>query len=203
MWYFSILIIFNIILLIWVIVILFPKMTAKSLDVFEYNFDDWCISQFLPRYPKSQKTHCASFVQNGTSFVRLHWISNNDSDRYVCQYYDASSEYVINNNQMFSNDNLWLTIFDKKNGTVAGTARFSTAYIQSLQNYKLFKTVLPFLKTKITSASGILQKYQNGFFVIDLRQKKRRLYLYTSDSAAPPPLIKDLDQFSQKISRKE
>lgn len=158
-----------------------PKKVKPVFETFEFDFDTMCMTHFytgnnITDYDKT----CLKNNFYGNQVALLNWTSSKDKDNYICFYYVLQASLKSNDGNIYTNNNFWITIYDKKEKNTAGTARWSNTY-QSHNSTK-GKASVPFGKSIITATSGNLSHLQNAEIITDYRNNTRKLYIFTKGS---------------------
>jgi hypothetical protein len=157
------------IILIIIFSFLLKNKYGKQYEVFEYDYNKLCRGHIEDNCPNNA---------NGNFYALLKWIGA-DSEQYL-------GTISINETSVdgYYTENYWVTIVDLQTQITVGTMRWSNLYFQKLtpkENVKdVIKTKIPFLRTYVTAASGILNKLQNSNIVTDYRKDIRRIYVYNN-----------------------
>uniref|UniRef100_A0A6C0K5W4 Uncharacterized protein n=1 Tax=viral metagenome TaxID=1070528 RepID=A0A6C0K5W4_9ZZZZ len=171
------------------------KEDLNGSEIFEYHVNEICPAVLVPAY--KNRASCSPKIFNGVEFCRLNW--KNMPDKYFSFYYILGNDYLDGSEYIYSFKNMWITIFDQEIQQVVGTLRYSIAY----RDFSKDKNVqsnpglnVKFAKSKISAASGILNKYQNANIIIDYRGEIRKIYIYTQKSSEPQEYTNFLKQQS-------
>ena len=139
-------------------------------ELFTYDFKDLCISQF----EKITDKECPASLYHGNFHMLIDWDKLN-SHQFATLYQLSSTQNSL------TTENFWLSIFDSKIKLTIGGCRWTMMYIEASKK-TIGKSTVSFKKARISSASGILNQYQNQLVLIDYRDQIRKIYLFTNQT---------------------
>lgn len=153
----------------------FNHRVKKQYIVFEYDSNKTCYTQYKILNNKS----CLQTKQlNGNFYGILK--SKKISNDCISTLYQIRTDTQDN----LTNQHFWLTIYDKNKKSVIGSCRWSLAF-RELKIKNTGKSSVPYKKGIVSSASGILDQYQNQMVLIDYTKQIRKIYFYTKNTFIP------------------
>jgi hypothetical protein len=160
--------IFLIIIIIYLVIISFFifKTKGKQYELFEYNYNDLCLGNISDNCPNNA---------NGNFYCLIKWKTMKD------HYLSSISINEISKDNYYT-ENYWITILDQKTNTTVGSVRWSYLYYQESATPDKIKTTVPYLKSYVTAASGLLNNLQNCKIITDFRKDVRKVHFFSDHS---------------------
>ena len=157
--------IFMIIIIIYLVIISFFifQVKGKKYELFEYNYKDFCFGNIPDNCPNNA---------NGNFYCLLKWKTKNS------QYLGSLSVNEVSTDNYYT-ESYWITILDKKKNITVGSVRWSFLYYQKNANPDKIKTTVPFIKSYVSAASGLLNNLQNCKILTDFRKDLRKIYIFS------------------------
>jgi len=155
--------------------IYFKKRVKKEYIVFEYDNTKTCYTQFKTI---NNKACLQNNSLNGNFFANL------ESKKLPLHYISTLYQIRTDTQDNLTNQHFWLTIYDKNKKSVIGSCRWSLVF-RELKIKIVGRSSVPYKQGIVSSASGILDQYQNQIVLIDYTEPIRRIYLYTKNTFIP------------------
>jgi hypothetical protein len=157
--------IFLIIIIIYLIILSFFifEIQGKQYELFEYNYNDLCLGNIKDNCPNNA---------NGNFYSMIQWKTMNN------HYLSSISISEASKNNYYT-ENYWITILDQKTNITVGTVRWSYLYYQDSKTPDKIKTNVPYLKSYVSAASGLLNKLQNCKIITDFENDVRKIHIFS------------------------
>jgi hypothetical protein len=156
------------------------KTVKKVYELFEFNFNEMCLSDFYKGNIHEKAKVCLDNTFYGNQVCLLNWVSNKNKNDFTCFYYVLQTSLKGKDGHVYTNNNFWITIYSKKYKETVGSARWSNTYMSRGSNKG--KADIPFSHSIMTATSGNLIHLQGAEIITDYRNDVRKIHVFSKGS---------------------